>query len=118
MFYKKKGETLIKTLEMQTRRDWLKASIGLGGLVLSPNISLTAKEIENYRPRKLQPVVRLSSNENPYGPSKKVLNRIKDSFKYGCRYPSSFSDELANILAKKHNVSAESIIITGGLQTS
>ena len=104
----------MKTLKMQTRRDWLKASIGLGGLVLSPNISLTAKEIENYRPRKLQSVVRLSSNENPYGPSKKVLNRIKDSFKYGCRYPSSFSDELANILAKKHNVSAESIIITGG----
>ena len=49
MFYKKKGETLVKTLKMQTRRDWLKASIGLGGLVLSPNISLTAKEIENYR---------------------------------------------------------------------
>ena len=70
----------MKTSKMQTRRDWLKASIGLGGLVLSPNISLTAKEIENHRPRKLQPVVRLSSNENPYGPSKKVLNRIKDSF--------------------------------------
>ena len=99
---------------MHTRRDWLKASMGIGGLLLSPYSSITAKEKENFRPRNLESTVRLSSNENPYGPSKRVLNRIKDSFEYGCRYPGKFSDELADILAKKHGVSSESIIITGG----
>jgi histidinol-phosphate aminotransferase len=56
----------------------------------------------------------LSSNENPYGPSKKVQERIEQSFIHGCRYPYAYSDGLAEQLAQKHGVSTESIIITGG----
>ena len=99
---------------MQSRRDWLKASMGIGGLILSPPTLLSAQEKENFQPRSLEPIVRLSSNENPYGPSKRVQGRIKNSFMHACRYPYSYSDDLATQLAKKHGVSPESIIVTGG----
>ena len=99
---------------MQSRRDWLKASMGIGGLMLAPSTLLTAQEKENFQPRSLEPIIRLSSNENPYGPSKRVRERIKNSFEHACRYPYAYSDDLAEQLAKKHGVSPESIIVTGG----
>lgn len=99
---------------MQNRRDWLKSSIGLGGLILGSNQLLTAQEKEMFLPRELDEIIKLSSNENPYGPSQKVRDAIHRAFKYGCRYPYSYSDELAEMLAQKHGVSSESIIVTGG----
>ena len=99
---------------MQSRRDWLRSSLGIGGLLLAPPNLLTAQEKIDFIPRSLEPVIRLSSNENPYGPSKKVQDRIVNSFQHGRRYPYAYSDELAVILAKKHGVSPESIVITGG----
>ena len=98
---------------MQSRREWFKSSIGLGGLMMTPSI-LTAEEIKKYNPRPLSDVVKLSSNENPYGPSERVRNAIIDSFEDACRYPYEYILELQKILAKKHNVSPESIVITGG----
>ena len=98
---------------MQSRRDWFKSSIGIGGLMLSPSI-LTAEEIKKYNPRSKSSIVKLSSNENPYGPSERVLNAIKNSFNDACRYPYEFIQELQKTLAKKHDVPVESIVITGG----
>ena len=98
---------------MQSRREWFKSSIGLGGLMMTPSI-LTAEEIKKYNPRPLSDIVKLSSNENPYGPSERVRNAIIDSFENACRYPYEYILKLQNILAKKHNVSPESIVITGG----
>lgn len=99
---------------MQTRRDWLRSSVGLGGLLLAPSSLLSAQQKIEFQPRSLEPIIRLSSNENPYGPSKKVQERIQKSFVHGCRYPYAYSDDLAEQLAKKHEVAPESIIITGG----
>ena len=98
---------------MQTRREWLQSSLGIGGLILTPSI-LSAEEIKKYNPRSSSDIVKLSSNENPYGPSERVLNAIKDSFKDACRYPYEYIQELQKKLAQKHNVSPENIIITGG----
>ena len=100
---------------MQSRRAWLQSSIGLGGLLLAPSQLLSAQEITNFRPRLLgNEPIRLSSNENPYGPSKVVQSAIQEAFVHGCRYPYAYSDGLAEILAEKHGVSPESIIVTGG----
>ena len=99
---------------MQTRRDWIRSSLGIGGMLLASNALLSAKEIEYFQPRALESIVRLSSNENPYGPSKKVQERIKNSFGHACRYPYAYSDELEVQLAKKHGVAPESILVTGG----
>ncbi len=99
---------------MQNRRQWLQSSLGIGGLLLAPSSLLTAQERELFRPRPLADLVRLSSNENPYGPSKKVQEAINTAFGHACRYPYQYSDALAEKLAKKHGVGPESIIITGG----
>ena len=98
---------------MQSRREWFKSSIGLEGLIMAPSI-LTAEEIKKYNPRPITNIVKLSSNENPYGPSERVRNAIKDSCGDACRYPYEYILELQKSLAKKHNVSPESIVITGG----
>ena len=50
---------------MQSRREWFKSSIGIGGLMLTPSI-LSAEEIKKYNPRPKSSTVKLSSNENPY----------------------------------------------------
>ena len=47
--------------------------------MLTPSI-LSAEEIKKYNPRPKSSIVKLSSNENPYGPSERVLNAIKNSF--------------------------------------
>ena len=49
---------------MQNRRDWLRSSLGIGGLLLAPSNLLTAQEKTDFNPRPLEPVIRLSSNEN------------------------------------------------------
>ncbi|MGA0987960.1 MAG: pyridoxal phosphate-dependent aminotransferase [Flavobacteriaceae bacterium] len=98
----------------QTRRDWLRSSLGMGGLLMAPSMLLTSFEKERFNPRDLDPIVRLSSNENPYGPSKVVQKAILKAFDHACRYPYEYSDQLAVKLAKKHGVDPESIIITGG----
>lgn len=98
----------------QTRRDWLRSSLGMGGLLMAPSTLLTSFEKERFNPRDLDPIVRLSSNENPYGPSKVVQKAILKAFDHACRYPYEYSDQLAVKLAKKHGVDPESIIITGG----
>ena len=61
---------------MQSRRDWLKSSLGIGGLILAPS-TLTAEEILKFNPRPLVKKTKLSSNENPYGPSQRVLQAIE-----------------------------------------
>ena len=97
---------------MQNRRDWIKSSIALGGVLVSPSNFLNTREKELFRPRDLEQVVKLSSNENPYGPSKKVREAINKSFNHACRYPYSYSDDLEEMLAKKHGVPNESVIVT------
>ena len=99
---------------MQSRRDWLRSSVGLGGLLLAPELMLSNQEIKKFNPRPFLETIKLSSNENPYGPSEMVQKAVIKAFDHGCRYPYSYSDALAVKLAKKHGVDPESIIITGG----
>ena len=100
------------------RRQWLKTTALAGGFTLFNGLSgiqtLTAEEVKKFNPRSLTSPIRLSSNENPYGPSERVRNAVRNAFSDGCRYPYGYMDELAVILAKKHGVEPESIMITGG----
>ncbi len=99
---------------MHTRRDWIRSSIGLGGLFLAPEFALSKEEIRKFNPRSLSKTIKLSSNENPYGPSEKVQKAVIKAFENGCRYPTTYSKLLEARLANKHNVNPENIIITGG----
>jgi histidinol-phosphate aminotransferase len=59
-------------------------------------------------------VVRLSSNENPYGPSPAALKAMTDGFNLAWRYPDEYGDMLAQELATLNNVSADQILLGDG----
>jgi histidinol-phosphate aminotransferase len=59
-------------------------------------------------------VVRLSSNENPYGPSQKALEAMTDSFGLACRYPDEHNNVLIDKLAKLNNVDRKEILLGDG----
>ena len=58
-------------------------------------------------------VVRLSANENPYGPSPKALKAMTDSFGLACRYPDEHNNVLIERLAKLNNVGRDQILLGG-----
>jgi histidinol-phosphate aminotransferase len=57
---------------------------------------------------------RLSSNENPFGPSKVVREALIAGFDEGCRYPFGKVQELVKELAIKEGVEPDQIVVTGG----
>jgi histidinol-phosphate aminotransferase len=59
-------------------------------------------------------IVRLSANENPYGPSQKALQAMTDSFGLACRYPDEHNNALIDKLAKLNNVDREEILLGDG----
>jgi histidinol-phosphate aminotransferase len=59
-------------------------------------------------------MVRLSANENPYGPSPKALQAITDSFGLACRYPDEHNNVLIDKLAKLNSVNRDQILLGDG----
>ena len=59
-------------------------------------------------------VVRLSSNENPYGPSVQALKAMTDAFSLSCRYPDKHADALVAALTELHGGSVGDILLGDG----
>jgi histidinol-phosphate aminotransferase len=59
-------------------------------------------------------IVRLSANENPYGPSPKAFKAIMDSFGLACRYPDEHNNVLIDKLAKLNGVNHDQILLGDG----
>jgi len=59
-------------------------------------------------------VVRLSSNENPYGPSAKALEAMNKAFNLSCRYPDEHNGQLIEALAKLNSVNRDQILLGDG----
>src|SRR5258708_22454379 len=59
-------------------------------------------------------VVRLSANENPYGPSPMAIKAMTESFSLSCRYPDDHAEVLIDTLAKINGVSRDQILIADG----
>jgi len=59
-------------------------------------------------------VVRLNSNENPYGPSPQALKAMTDAFGLAWRYPDEHADTLIETVAKINGVNREQIILGDG----
>lgn len=94
------------------RRKWLK-TIGLaGGFALTGGFEALA--FEPLPQQRLPSLIKLSSNENPYGPSKRVREAILNNFDNACRYPFGMLRELVQMIAEKEGVSKDHIVVTGG----
>jgi len=59
-------------------------------------------------------VVRLSSNENPYGPSPAALKAMTDGFSLAWRYPDEHADLLVDELARINGVPGDQILLGDG----
>lgn len=56
----------------------------------------------------------LSSNENPFGPGRPVLDAVRAAFAENGRYPFARADELAELIARKHGVKRENVLVGSG----
>jgi histidinol-phosphate aminotransferase len=59
-------------------------------------------------------LVRLSSNENPYGPSPMAVKAMTDAFSLAWRYPDDHEGLLIDALAKLNRVSSDQILLGNG----
>ena len=59
-------------------------------------------------------IVRLNSNENPYGPSPLALKAMTDAFSLAWRYPDEHADTLIDTVARINGVSREQIVLGDG----
>jgi histidinol-phosphate aminotransferase len=62
----------------------------------------------------LTDVIKLASNENPLPPSERVLKAIGDALPLLNRYPDGSGHYLRQALARRHNVSADHIVLGNG----
>lgn len=103
------------------RRQWLRkaglaagaaAMVGPSALARVPSFSDYLRKTEGLN---LPPgLVKLSSNENPYGPSDKVRQAMVAAFDDCCRYPFQEQVDLTRKLAEKYDLSPEHILVTIG----
>ena len=108
-----KSKNFILMNNQITRRNLLKL-LGVSGVTLP--LSGISKDLEiNPIPSKQpgQPI-KLSSNENPYGPSEKVRKAIIDAFDEACRYPYGRVTELEKMIAEREGVDPSMVLVTGG----
>ena len=106
-----------------SRRNWFKSSLALGaGLAFTPAMidSLMAAPVSdaerrhNFSSFAQDTLVRLGSNENPYGPSPKAREAVKNILSEGNRYTHSSAAQFKEILAKKEGVSPDYILMGAG----
>lgn len=99
------------------RRQWLQ-QIGLGTLALglSSLESFAAPANNEGKIRSLAPsdVIRLSSNENPYGPSPMARSAMIENMMKSNRYNWDITSELMKAIADKNNLPGENILVTAG----
>jgi histidinol-phosphate aminotransferase len=59
-------------------------------------------------------VVRLSANENPYGPSPAAFDAMREAFGVAWRYPDEHVDALAEDVARLHGVERGQVLLGAG----
>lgn len=59
-------------------------------------------------------IIKLSQNENPFGPSPKVLEALKNHLQYINRYPPNIYNDLKNKLSQKYSLPASNIAVSAG----
>lgn len=97
-----------------SRRDFARLlGIGATAAMVKPAFGF-AEESSPSTASQTSSIVRLSSNENPYGPSPKALQAMTDSFGLSCRYPDNYAEKLVDALAKLNGVDREQILLGDG----
>jgi histidinol-phosphate aminotransferase len=101
----------MNTLSISRRKFAQLLGAGAAVAIVKPAISFAAKAPATSTSTG---VVRLSANENPYGPSAKAHQAMNGSFDVCCRYPDEANDVLIEKIAKINGVNREQIVLGDG----
>ena len=97
------------------RRNWLRTA-GLAGTAIATG-GLQGLATDAVAPQYNGAdgdIVRLMSNENPYGPPQSVRDAMVEAMQYGYQYPSSHYDVLLDKIAAKEGVTKDHILLVSG----
>ncbi len=98
-----------------SRRDFARLlGAGAAAAVVRPPLSFAKPTQSVTTPLGEGGIVRLSANENPYGPSSRAFHAITDSFGLACRYPDEHNNVLIDKLAKLNGVKHDQILLGDG----
>jgi histidinol-phosphate aminotransferase len=106
---------------MTSRRDWLKkafavtAAMPLASTVAAQLYASPVSEAERFHiPDPSRKLIRLGSNENPYGPSSRAMDAIRKSLKECNRYAFEEGRTFKKLLAEVEGVSPDHILLGNG----
>lgn len=105
----------MNTVSLSRRKFAQLLGAGAACAVIRPTVPLAKTvPITNPAAPPLTGIVRLSSNENPYGPSPQGLKAMTNVFHLACRYPDENATALIEKLAKLNNVTPDQILLGDG----
>ncbi len=87
--------------------------VGAAAAIVRPRITI-AKEFSTVPAPTKTGVVRLSANENPYGPSAKAHEAMKNAHGVCNRYPDEANDVLIDKVAKINSINRDQIVLGDG----
>src|SRR5882757_6443347 len=105
----------MNTITISRRKFAQLLGIGAAAAVVRPPLSFTKPTQSVTTPlTEAGGIVRLSANENPYGPCPKALQAITESFGLACRYPDEHNNVLIDKLATLNHVDRNEILLGDG----
>jgi len=96
------------------RRHFTSSLAALVGATLAPRAAstVTAAGAADVQPG--APLIDLSSNENPYGPSPQALEAMTRCQSVACRYPDDVEKRVVDAIAKLHGIAPERVVLGCG----
>jgi histidinol-phosphate aminotransferase len=108
--------TMPETASINRRRFAQLLGVGAAYAVAGPKLSFASNVAiaSPARSASTAALVRLSSNENPYGPSPMATKAMTDAFGLAWRYPDEHTDMLIEMLAGINGVNRDQILLGNG----
>src|ERR1700737_1837010 len=101
----------MNTLSISRRKFAHLLGVGAAAAIVRPQFTIAAEQ----PPKSTSTgIVRLSANENPYGPSPQAHAAMKNVVDVCCRYPDEANDVLIEKIAKINGVNREQVVIGDG----
>ena len=108
-------------LPLSRRRFAQLLGLGVATTALHPSLALAGRGVRRVSAKAapaaspaVTGVVRLSSNENPYGPSAAAFDAMRAAFDLAWRYPDEGVDALAADIAAHHHIGSDHILLGDG----
>jgi histidinol-phosphate aminotransferase len=105
----------MRKLSSLSRRSFAKfIGAGAATAVVRPGLAWARAAVPQSISPAASTLVRLNSNENPYGPSPMAIKAMTDAFSLVWRYPDEHADALVDTLMKLHGVTRDQIVLGDG----